>query len=131
MYPMRYNSVIMEIKIEIYRTTSGKCPFETWFEKIREVHTRAKILTRLDRLKLGNFGDCKTLGNGLSELRIHYGPGIRIYYTKIGDKLICEVDLSQYASSLESSSFKPTHVKIFFEDTAGLRFHSQNLEFDK
>ena len=88
MYPVRYNGIIMEIKIEIYRTTSGKCPFEAWFEKIREIHTRAKILTRLDRLKLGNFGDCKTLGNGLSELRIHYGPGIRIYYTKIGDKLI-------------------------------------------
>ncbi|MFW9876499.1 MAG: type II toxin-antitoxin system RelE/ParE family toxin [Candidatus Thorarchaeota archaeon] len=79
---------MIEIKIEIYRTTSGKCPFEVWFEKIREIHTRAKILTRLDRLKLGNFGDCKILGNGLSELRIHYGPGIRIYYTKIGNKLI-------------------------------------------
>ena len=50
---------------------------------------------------------------------------------KIGDKLNCEVDLSQYASSLESISFKPTHVKIFLEDTAGLRFYSQNMEFDK
>ena len=48
---------------------------------------------------------------------------------KIGDKLNCEVDLSQYTSSLESISFNPTHVKIFLEDTAGLRFYSQNLEF--
>jgi len=50
---------------------------------------------------------------------------------KIGDKLNCEVDLSQYESSLESISFNPTHVKIFLEDTAGLRFYSQSLEFDK
>ena len=69
----------MEIEIELYRTASGKCPFDDWFVCIREAHTRAKILTRLDRLKLGNFGDCKTLGDGISELRIHYGPGIRVY----------------------------------------------------
>jgi len=43
---------------------------------------------RLDRLKLGNFGDCKTLQEGVSELRIHYGPGIRIYYGKIGDRTV-------------------------------------------
>ena len=49
---------------------------------------RSKILTRLDRLKLGNFGDCKTIGDGLAELRIHYGPGIRVYYSKIGNKVI-------------------------------------------
>jgi putative addiction module killer protein len=55
---------------------------------IKEIHTRAKIWTRLDRLKLGNFGDCKTLQEGVCELRIHYGPGIRIYYGKIGNKVI-------------------------------------------
>lgn len=43
---------------------------------------------RLDRLKLGNFGDCKTLQEGVSELRIHYGPGIRIYYGKIGNRIV-------------------------------------------
>ena len=78
----------MEIEIEIYETFSIKRPFEKWFDDIQEIHTRAKILTRLDRLKLGNFGDCKTIGAGVFELRIHYGPGIRIYYAKIGNKVI-------------------------------------------
>ena len=78
----------MEIEIEIYETTNGKRPFGIWFEDIREMHTRAKILTRLDRLKLGNFGDCKTIEAGVSELRIHYGPGIRIYYAKVENKII-------------------------------------------
>lgn len=78
----------MEIDIEIYETPSGKRPFEIWIREIKEVHTRAKILTRLDRLKLGNFGDCKTIEEGVCELRIHYGPGIRVYYGKIGSKVI-------------------------------------------
>ena len=96
----------MEIKIEIYRTISGKCPFDVWFEKIIEIHTRAKILTRIDRLKLGNFGDSKTIGNGLSELRIHYGPGIRIYYTKIDNKLIlllCGGDKSSQTKDIKKA----------------------------
>lgn len=78
----------MEIEIEFYRTASGRNPFDDWFESILEMHTRSKILTRLDRLKLGNFGDCKAIGDGLAELRIHYGPGIRVYYSKIGNKVI-------------------------------------------
>ncbi len=62
-------------------------PLEEWIKDIREVHTRAKILTCIDRLKVGTFGDCKTLQEGVCELRIHYGPGIRIYYGKIGNNL--------------------------------------------
>ena len=52
------------------------------------MNTRAKILTRLDRLRFGNFGDCKTISDGIAELRIHYGPGIRVYYSKIGSKIV-------------------------------------------
>src|ERR1700690_1823268 len=77
-----------EIEIELYETANGKRPFEIWIKDIKEIHTRAKILTRLDRLKLGNFGDCKTLQEGVCELRIHCGPGIRVYYGKIGSKVI-------------------------------------------
>lgn len=78
----------MEIEIELYKTQTGQCPFDVWFDSLRELHTRAKILTRLDRLKLGNFGDCKGLGDGIAELRLDYGPGFRIYYSKIGNKVI-------------------------------------------
>ena len=80
---------MVAIEIELYETSTGKCPFEVWIREIKEIHTRAKILTRLDRLKLGNFGDCKTLQEGVCELRIHYGPGIRVYYGKIGIKSFC------------------------------------------
>jgi len=78
----------MEIEIQIYEKSSGKRPFESWLEDVREIHTRAKIMTRIDRLRLGNFGDCKTIGEGVSELRIHYGPGIRVYYAKTGNTVV-------------------------------------------
>ena len=61
----------MEIAIEFYVTPSGRNPFDDWFESIRETHTKSKILARLARLKLGNFGDCKSLGDEIAELRIH------------------------------------------------------------
>src|SRR5690349_13560589 len=77
-----------EIDIEVYETSAGKRPFEIWLKEIKEPLTRASILTRLNRLKLGNFGDCKALQEGVCELRIHFGPGIRIYYGKIGRKVI-------------------------------------------
>ncbi len=64
----------MEIEIEFYTTPSGRIPFDEWFESFKEIHTKSKILSRLARLKLGNFGDCKGLGNEIAELRIHYGP---------------------------------------------------------
>lgn len=76
------------MEIKVYETSSGKRPFEIWLKSIKEFHTKAKILTRLDRLKIGNFGDCKTISSGLYELRIHYGPGIGIYYTKINNVII-------------------------------------------
>jgi len=56
--------------------------------ELEGVYTRAKILTRLDRLRLGNFGDCEPIGAGAYELRIHYGPGIRIYYSRVENKIV-------------------------------------------
>ncbi|MDN3505956.1 MAG: type II toxin-antitoxin system RelE/ParE family toxin [Simkaniaceae bacterium] len=78
----------MEIQIRYYEASSGKSPFTTWVEGLKEKHTRAKIFTRIDRFRFGNFGDCKSVGDGVYELRVHYGPGIRIYYSKIGNKIV-------------------------------------------
>jgi len=67
---------------------------------------------RLDRLKLGNFGDCKTLQEGVSELRIHYGPGIKIYYGKIDNKivlLLCGGDKGSQDRDINKA-------KVYFKD---------------
>lgn len=62
--------------------------YATWFSKLRDRQARARILARLRRIEIGNFGDHKSLGNGISELRFTYGPGYRIYYTLRGEELV-------------------------------------------
>lgn len=76
------------MEIAIYKTQAGKKPFLEWVEGLRDTRTRVKVLLRIDRLKLGNFGDCKSVGGGVYELRIHYGPGIRVYYAQVGTQIV-------------------------------------------
>jgi putative addiction module killer protein len=61
-----------------------KSPFFKWLYKLDE-QTRAIIRNRIDRLKIGNFGDGDPVGEGVSELRIHYGPGYRVYFGQRGN----------------------------------------------
>ena len=62
------------LEIRRYLTGSGKDAFGAWISRLRDDRTKGKIVARIDRLSLGNFGDCKALGNGLFELRIDWGP---------------------------------------------------------
>ena len=62
--------------------------FTEWLDSPRDIHARARVLARIERLASGNPGDVKPVGEGVSELRIDYGPGYRVYYTKQGRKII-------------------------------------------
>ena len=62
--------------------------FDKWLRKLRDAQARARILVRIKRLSLGNAGDVKPVGAGVSEMRIDYWPGYRIYYVKRGSELI-------------------------------------------
>jgi len=77
-----------QIEILEYWTERGRNPFQKWLKGLRDRQARAKIRVRLNRIRLGNFGDCKAVGNGVSELRIQHGPGYRIYYGRKGDTII-------------------------------------------
>lgn len=59
--------------------------FGQWLSALRDLKGRVKIIARLERAEQGNFGDVKPLGGGLYEMRVHYGPGYRIYYTQRGE----------------------------------------------
>lgn len=62
--------------------------FDKWLRKLNDRKAKAKILIRLQRVEAGNLGDVATVGDGIEEIRIHFGPGYRIYYKKQRDKLI-------------------------------------------
>jgi putative addiction module killer protein len=70
--------------IEIRQTED----YRKWFDKLKDRNARARIDIRIRRLSLGNPGDVKALGEGVSELRIDYGPGYRVYFTRKGGLLI-------------------------------------------
>jgi putative addiction module killer protein len=77
------------IKIIIYSTSTGKEPFTDW-QNALDKSIKSIVRTRLDRVELGNFGDCKQVknGRGLWELRLDCGPGYRIYFAKNGPKIV-------------------------------------------
>jgi putative addiction module killer protein len=70
--------------IEIRKTEA----FAEWLDGVPDIRARARILIRIERLAAGNPGDVKPVGEGVSEMRIDYGPGYRVYFRKIGQKVI-------------------------------------------
>ncbi len=62
--------------------------FSKWLSKLKDTKAKVSILRRVDRMKLGNFGDYKSINSDIFELRITTGPGYRIYYTKQDDEII-------------------------------------------
>jgi putative addiction module killer protein len=85
--------------------------FDAWLADLADLKGRAKILVRIDRAALGNFGDAESVGDGISEMRIHFGPGYRVYYAREdrvvylllngGDKSTQAADIQQAKSMWE------------------------------
>jgi putative addiction module killer protein len=79
-YPIRYDKDMIEV-----RQTEV---FADWFNALRDMPAKARIHARIDRAAMGNFGDCIPVGEGVSEMRIHYGPGYRLYFVQRGRELV-------------------------------------------
>ena len=90
------------IEIRRYLTRAGKDLIGDWLGGV-DARVPARIAARIDRLSLGNFGDCKPLREGVSELRIDWGPGYRMYYAMLGRTwvlLLCGGDKRKQASDV-------------------------------
>lgn len=89
-----------------YLDEQGHSPYYNWLSGLKDARTRAKIMMRVDRMALGLFGDVEPIGEGLSELRIHYGPGYRVYFGKEGNQvylLLCGGDKSSQSKDIKKA----------------------------
>ncbi len=74
--------------LKYYKTSNGKEPCKEWLSGLKDFVGMAHINKRLERLSLGQKGDSESVGGGVFELRVHYGPGYRLYYAEHGQEII-------------------------------------------
>jgi putative addiction module killer protein len=89
-----------------YDGAGGRAPFRQWLARLKDKKTVARIDARLLRLRRGNFGDTKGVGDGVHELRVDYGPGYRVYFARHGDTVIVLLiggDKSSQASDIKTA----------------------------
>ena len=98
------------MNIEIRRTAT----YDEWYNSLRDMKAKAKINIRIRRVSLGNFGDVKPVGQGISELRIDYGPGYRIYCKMMGKTLVillCGGNKSTQSQDIEKAKVLAQELK--------------------
>ena len=78
----RYVSQLIQFTMKTIYTTEI---FDGWFDSLKDKQVARRIQARIDRAEEGNFGDHKSVGEGVSEMRIHFGPGYRAYFTRRGE----------------------------------------------
>lgn len=100
------------IHIKIYEAPDGTYPFEERFQSIRDLKTMAMIHTHIARLRLGNFGNHKALGGGVSELKFDTGPGVRIYYGKKNNALV----ILLVGGTKKSQTYDIKQAKIYWKE---------------
>jgi putative addiction module killer protein len=95
-----------EREIRLYVTRTGKVPYARWLDSLKDVRGRAVVRVRMNRIRLGNFGDCRSVGEGVMELRIDHGPGYRVYFGQVGRRivlLLCGGDKATQSKDIEQA----------------------------
>ena len=101
-----------EKTILIYVKADGSAPFNNWLEALKDRKARAIIRTRINPIRLGNLGDCKPVGEGVSELRIKFGAGYRVYFGQEENTII--ILLTGGDKSSQQKDIK--QAKLYWQD---------------
>lgn len=92
--------------LRIFRSKNGSLPFSEWFMDLRDMRAKQKIIARLARVRAGNFGHAEPVGEGVQELKIHFGPGYRVYFGQLGLEiviLLCGGDKSSQDADIKKA----------------------------
>jgi putative addiction module killer protein len=80
--------IVRQKTLKIYASKDGKEPYTEWLTNLKDYSVRSRIIRRVERLKQGNYGDCKSVGDGVRELRLFFGSGYRIYFGESANDLV-------------------------------------------
>lgn len=92
------------IELVLYKQDDGSCPFNEWYDSLRDKKAQSRVATRLFNVKAGNLGDCASVGEGVIELRVHMGAGYRVYCGRSGTSLVillCGGDKSSQSKDIQ------------------------------
>jgi putative addiction module killer protein len=95
-----------QVEVRIFALESGREPYTEWFKRLKDKRAQARIDVRIARVRTGNFGDSKSVGEDVYELRLDYGPGFRVYYGKIEATIIlllCGGDKSSQSDDIRKA----------------------------
>lgn len=90
--------------ITVYEQPKGQRPFDKWFDSLRDKRAQSRIFIKLRQVQAGSLGDCKSVGEGILELRIDVGAGYRVYCGRFGAELVvllCGGDKSTQSNDIE------------------------------
>lgn len=99
----------------IYTTEDGHIPFSDWLDDLRDIRGKAAVLTRIRRMEEGNPGHCRSVGEGVQEMKIDFGPGYRVYFGLDGTVLV--ILLCGGDKGSQSKDIKKAHR--FWDDYRG------------
>lgn len=88
--------------------------FDAWLKSLRDAIAKARIIARIRSAEAGNFGDCESIGDGISEMRVHVGPGYRLYFCRRGDViflLLCGGDKSSQKQDIKLAKSILKHLQ--------------------
>jgi putative addiction module killer protein len=106
-------------QIIFYTDENGNEPFQLWLDALRDKQGRRRIINRLLRIQQGNYGDVEPIGEGLSELRLFFGPGYRVYFGEDAGNIVvilCGGDKSSQDSDIENAKVYWQEYKTHAED---------------
>jgi putative addiction module killer protein len=100
------NRIVHPKQIVFYADKDGNEPFQVWIDNLRDKQGRRRIINRLFRVQQGNYGDVEPIGEGLSELRLFFGPGYRVYFGEDAGNIVvilCGGDKASQSRDIETA----------------------------
>lgn len=104
--------IVCERQLEMYWTPSRRCPFDEWYRSLNDKRAGDKVKARISRLRSGNPGDFRTIGAGLFEMRIDYGPGYRVYFGLLSNNIL----ILLYGGNKKTQTEDIRNVRQYWEE---------------